>query len=171
MTTIATRESEAPAYGAAFTVEEIKRRNREAGGHYFDADTMRFFGSRVLPTVVGGRFFVTSERTGFDWDSPRAYSVREMMPDGTIGTVGEFNEHPTSAAAKSAMRRLARERHTYYFDGQHGKGGRKVCYVVTADDPWAAMERLHANFRVFHCGRAYDWMLGERRDQYTHLEA
>jgi len=160
-TTIATAGSDQPVYGAMFSIDAIKRANRESGSHYFDADTMRFFGSRVLPTVIAGRMFVTSERSGFDHDSARRYSVREFMPDASIETVGEFGEFSSSAAAQRAARRYAAESHAYYFDGQHGKGGRKVVYVVTAADAWAALERLHSNFRVFHCGHAADYMTTE----------
>lgn len=150
-----------PAYGAMFCIDDIIRANRASGGHYFDADTMRFFGSRVLDTVVGGRFFVTSERRGFGAGSGRAYSVREMMPDGTIQTVGAFGGHDSARAARAAAKRAARERQTYYFDGRHGRGGRRVTYVVDAGDPWAALDTLHANFRVIHCGHAADYMLDD----------
>lgn len=163
---IATPPQDRPAYGAMFTIDAIMRANRESGGHYFDADTMRFFSSRVLPTVIAGRFFITSERTGFDHSSPRAYSVREFMPDGSIETVGEFNAYATSGAAKTAARNAAKTRHDYYFEGQHGKNGRRATYVVAADDAWAAMDRLHRNFRVYHCGRAMDHMA-----DYPRLEA
>jgi hypothetical protein len=167
--TIATRPYERPAYGAMFSIDAIQRASRESGSHFFDADTMRFFGSRVLEPVVAGRFFVTSERSGFDYDAPRAYTLREFMPDASIATVGEFNGYATSGAAKGAARRAAKERHTYYFDGQHGKAGREVCYLVEADDAWQAMERLHRNFRVYDCGRAYDWQLAD--DRYPRLSA
>lgn len=162
MSTIVSREHEQPAYGPMFSIDAIMRANRESGSHYFDADTMRFFGSRVLDTVYGGRFFVTSERTGFDHNSPRAYTVREFMPDGSIETVGEFNAYATSGAAKTAARLAGKGRHAYYFDGQHGKGGRKRTYVITAADPWAAMERLYKNFRTFNCGRAADYMTADK---------
>lgn len=57
------------------SIEQVKREHTEHGGHFFDADTLRFFSSRVLPTLHGPRHnvFVTSERFGND---PRHYSVR-----------------------------------------------------------------------------------------------
>ncbi len=155
MTVLVGRETERPFYGAMFCTDEIMRANRESGGHYFDADTMRFFGSRVLPAVYGGRFFVTSERSGFDSSSPRRYSVREFMPDGSIETVGEFNGYPTRGQAQTAARNAAKSTHRYYVDGRHGKRGRERCYVVSGCvDPWAALDRMHANFRVMWIGRA-----------------
>ena len=80
MPTIIDTAAERPAYGAMFSIEDVKRANRDAGYHYFSADTMRFFGSRVLPTVYAGRLFITSERSGFDHYSPRKYTVREFDP-------------------------------------------------------------------------------------------
>ncbi len=158
MPTFATRESDnRTTYGAMFNINNIKQANREAGFYFFSPDSMRFFDSRVLPTVYGGRFFITSERSGFD-DPTRTYTVREFMPDGSIETVGEFNGHATIPLAKNAVRQAVKDRHDYYFEGRHGKNGRSATYVVNADDPWAAMERLHTNFRVFHMGRAMDHM-------------
>ena len=162
--------SERPAYGAMFSIDAVKRANRESGSHFFDTDTLRFFGSRVLSGTYGGRFFITSERTGFDHNAPRAYTVREFMPDASIETVGEFNAYASGATARAAARRATQERHAYYFEGQHGRNGRRRTYIVTADDPWAAMDRLHKNFRVWHVGRAADYMLTDT-GTYPRLEA
>lgn len=160
MSTIVSRETEQAPYGAMFSTDAIARANREAGYHFFDADTLRFFRSRILPTVIGGRLFITSEQRGFDPSSGRGYTVREFMPDASIEEISGFNEFDSSAAARRAAQRAAKEMHAYYFDGQHGKSGRRVTYVVTdARDPWHALERLHANFRVFNMGRARDYML------------
>lgn len=68
------------------TIEEIKRRNTEAGLHYFDPDTMRFFKSRVSSTVYqgpGGVFFVTSEKPPH---GPRRYTPRMFLPNGGCET-------------------------------------------------------------------------------------
>jgi hypothetical protein len=167
-TLIAHITHDTPIYGAVFSIGDIQRANRDAGHRFFSPDTMRFFGSRVMPTVYAGRFFITSERSGFDYNSPRTYTVREFFPDASIETVGEFNAYKTPAQARAAIKRLRDERHTYYFDGQHGKSGRRKTYVVTADDPWAALDRLHSNFRVMHCGRAADYMLTDT-DHYVHI--
>ena len=42
------------------TTDDVKAANREAGRHFFDPATMRFFNSRVHRAVYGGRYFVTS---------------------------------------------------------------------------------------------------------------
>jgi hypothetical protein len=155
MPEIIDRETTRPPYGAMFATDAIMRANRETGGHYFDADTMRFFDSRVLDGTYGGRFFITSERSGFDRSSPRFYTVREFMPDGSIETVGDFNGHGTSGAARRAARELAKGTHSYYFSGRHGRRGREASYIVAgAVDPWHAMARLSKDFRIAFMGRA-----------------
>jgi CMP-N-acetylneuraminic acid synthetase len=92
------------------TIDDIKRRNRDAGYHYFAPDTMRFFRSRVLPTVYqgpGGIYFVTSEQFvgSNNVASPRRYTVRRFDTDtANIDTVGEFNKLSRVEAIKLAKR-------------------------------------------------------------------
>jgi len=71
---------------------EYKNRRQTSGnvGHFFDADTMRFFKSRIgraRKCKSGIWFFVTSEKPPH---GKRMYSVRKMELDGDINTVGEF---------------------------------------------------------------------------------
>lgn len=99
------------------TVDEIRDANRRAGDHFFDPDTMRSFQSRVLHGVYAGRFFITSERDrGFHfggqwaaaWDGERRYTIREALPDGTIGRDGSgFGEYRDARTARRAAQRLA----------------------------------------------------------------
>jgi len=91
------------------TIRQVRARNRDAGGSFFDADAMRFFRSRVHQTVYGGRFFVTSEQyaelDGTTHD--RRYSVRQIDDAGQIWTVGNFQQYATARAAHAAARSLA----------------------------------------------------------------
>ncbi len=80
-------------------VNEIMQANAQSGGHYFEASTMRFFRSRVLNGVHGGRFFVTSEKGP---SGVRLFSVRKADDDGTISTVGGFQAYSTAAEATEA---------------------------------------------------------------------
>lgn len=97
------------------TMDEIRNANRNAGSHWFDPDTLRFFSSRISDSVYegpGGIFFVTSEQRkgwGSIPDAPRLYSVRRFEPKtGGISTHGEFQEYRTSRAAHAAARRAAK---------------------------------------------------------------
>jgi len=82
-------------------IETIKENNRLAGQFFFSKDTMRFFKSKVLPTVYGDKYFITRE-TGPS--GIPAYTVREAIDGGkNIKTVGAFNSM-TLAEAKAAAR-------------------------------------------------------------------
>ena len=95
------------------SISEIKEANRRyalqsagIGNHWFDTDTMRFFGTRVHSQVYAGKYFVTSEYKGFG-DYERAYTVREAREDGSIDTVGDFLGYETRAEAHAAARKMA----------------------------------------------------------------
>ena len=84
----------------------VRTANINAGFHFFDQDTLRFFSSRVSDDLYGGRFFVTSERTP---DGPRQYTVRMVDDNASVTTVGEFRQYPTHYAAHRAAAALAQE--------------------------------------------------------------
>jgi hypothetical protein len=102
---------------------QIRRwyRDRNPAGHWFDADTMRFFRSRLAQTgytacdvwdggPAYGRhptapiFFVSSEQGP---DGVRRWTVRRLDPDGAIETEGEFQGFRSRDAADRAARRFA----------------------------------------------------------------
>jgi hypothetical protein len=80
-----------------WTIDQIREADHRAGRYFFSADTMRFFSSRILPTVYqgpGGIFFITSEQfRGSDGVSaPRKYTCRKFTTDPVdIRTVAGFN--------------------------------------------------------------------------------
>lgn len=90
-----------------WTVNAIKDANRAAGGHWFDPDTMRFFGTRVLAEVYqgpGGIYFVTSDK---QYNGTRGYTVRRFDPaDGSPHTIGEV-AGLTKGKAQRTARNLA----------------------------------------------------------------
>jgi hypothetical protein len=90
------------------SLNEIRYEAKRAGSHFFDTDTMRFFGSRVLPTVYGGRYFITSEQDHYG-NGAKAYTIRIALADGHIDTVGDFQAYATRAQAVSAVKRLVAE--------------------------------------------------------------
>jgi hypothetical protein len=93
--------------GPFYSVDDIKRANRDHGHHFFDRDTLHFFRSRVHDVVYGGRYFVTSEQCPFPGDYPRLYSVRRANDDGSIDSVGEFQQYETRAQAHAAAKHAA----------------------------------------------------------------
>jgi hypothetical protein len=89
-------------------VREFYARN-QPDGHWFDADSMRFFKTK-LPEIAyesdAGIHFITSE---VNPSGVKAYTVRRQLPDGQINTVGEFHSYKTRAAAAAAIRWLSVE--------------------------------------------------------------
>lgn len=77
-----------------WTVNSIKDSMRSAGSHWFDPDTMRFFGTKVESTVYqgdGGVFFVTSEQPPH---GQRGWTVRRFDAVlSKISTIGELAGH------------------------------------------------------------------------------
>jgi hypothetical protein len=81
------------------TLNDVKRRSAEAGSHFFDRASMRFFDSRVSARIhpsANGAFFVTSERYESD---PRRYTVRYITVRGFIRTVGDFQAYASALEA------------------------------------------------------------------------
>lgn len=86
------------------TISDIKRANKNAGQHWFEPATMRFFNSRVGSRVIEGRYFISSEQ--FNGDTERLYTIREAVNGGTdIAQVGAFQMWESSAQALSGLRR------------------------------------------------------------------
>ncbi|CAB4126561.1 hypothetical protein UFOVP75_11 [uncultured Caudovirales phage] len=86
------------------TIQDVQNANAEIGHHFFDRDTLRFFGSRVLDGVEGGRYFVTSERRPRSNDA-RRYTIRECV-NGKINTVGEFQAFKSASSARAEIARI-----------------------------------------------------------------
>ncbi len=92
----------------------IREANAARGGHFFDADTLRFFKSKIARSAYagpGGTYFVTSEQGP---DERRAWSVRRFDPNRprTIETVGQFQGFRTQEAADEKALTLAHGRVT-----------------------------------------------------------
>jgi hypothetical protein len=90
------------------TVNQIEKANREAGQHWFDRTTLRFFSSRIMgETRDVGRFvlFVSSERE--NERTPRLYTIRKFTKEtGSVGTVGDFQQYGSRGEALGAMRKI-----------------------------------------------------------------
>lgn len=80
------------------TITDIRNANKAIGHHWFEPGTMRFFQSRIASGVLGGRYFVTSEKDGCS--NPRRYTVRVADNVGRIDTVGDFQQFETLTAAR-----------------------------------------------------------------------
>ena len=84
----------------------IEKKSLAAGDVFFRPATTQIFGTRVEGGPYQGRFFVTSEqvRSMRGRSYPRRYTVREAKPNGSIGTVGEFQAHKSRSEAVRAAK-------------------------------------------------------------------
>ena len=84
--------------------------NQTNNHHWFDPDTIRFFGTKFHgePTLHG--VFITSEWTGFD-RTERAFNVRRLINGGaSVETLNDFTDPlPTLADAKVFVSNLIKE--------------------------------------------------------------
>lgn len=97
------------------SVAEIRAAIKAGGSHFFDADTMKFFGSRVEQGVYGpnGRVFITSEQVP-DYLGRRVgrrWTVREVVERESerlsVNTVGNFMQFGTLSGARRAAKSYA----------------------------------------------------------------
>lgn len=93
-----------------YTISEIAWRNKSAGYFFFDADSKRFFRSRIAPGVFhhGAKeiynIFITSEK--YSDDSHRWYTVRHMRENGSIENLSKFQAYYSLDSARRAVRRF-----------------------------------------------------------------
>lgn len=87
------------------SIREIIDAADKAGSHYFSADTMAWFKSKVYDDVFNGNVFVTSEKPPY---GSRHYSVRRAIVDSAgrfhVETIGEFGQFGSLKSAREAAR-------------------------------------------------------------------
>jgi hypothetical protein len=91
------------------SITEIMEHNAEIGRYFFSPHAMRFFNSRVLGGVYGGRIFVTSEKDDSPngaWDGVRRYTVHECR-NGEVFPLSEFGEFLNASTARRAAQKAA----------------------------------------------------------------
>jgi hypothetical protein len=86
------------------TIADVKKANKGIGNHWFSAATMRFFHSCIESRLIGGQYFISSER--MELTLPKRYSVRSVEDDGGISTVGVFQGYLTVEDARIAIDQL-----------------------------------------------------------------
>lgn len=97
----------------AYTIDDIIRRSKETGYHFFDKDAMKFFRCKVDPEVYegpGGIFFVTSEQfEGTDGHKePRKWTPRKFIWES--GRMAHFMGEPEfNTCTKAQAHKIARE--------------------------------------------------------------
>lgn len=108
-----------PEYGQWIDESELIDMVKRSGSHFFHADTMRGFRSRVHDIRPGpdGWYFITSEKH-VAWTSycsinePRKYTVRRLRVRAAgdalkLDTIGGFQAYPTLGRARTALKHFA----------------------------------------------------------------
>ncbi len=96
-----------------YLISEVKTRAEKGSPHFFDADSMRFFSSRVsdLCWRLGEKiYFVTSEADrGSHYEhsgTDRGWTVRAIDKNGDIQKWGEFQKHGSLREARNEIKGL-----------------------------------------------------------------
>ena len=84
-------------------VGAIEQANRDAGFYWFEPESMRFFGTKVL-RYFGAGVFTTHET---DPMGRGAWSIRVASADGNVTTFGQFHSFGDGRTATAAAKRLA----------------------------------------------------------------
>lgn len=112
---------EIPDYGTRLDISELIDIVKRSGSHFFDADALRFFKSRIdgyTFTAPDGWYFVTSEKHESAFagiNEPRLYTVRCLRvctrdngsQDIALYELEGFQAFPTLTRARTAARRAA----------------------------------------------------------------
>ena len=83
------------------SMSDFRAAYKTTGGHFFDRKTMSFFKSRIESGILKGRFFITSESDFRGMN--RFYNLREIQPDLSINTIGEFNSATYKGTIKARL--------------------------------------------------------------------
>ena len=87
------------------TMLEAKAIYKATGSHFFDKDTIEFWGSKIESELYKNRCFITSENN-FD-STARFYTVRRFSEDfKSIDTIGEFQAYKTKEEAQAAIKTI-----------------------------------------------------------------
>lgn len=90
------------------SLTNVRYENRCKGGHWFDAATLRYFGSRIGSRVYAGRFFISSEQDSYGaWGGRRRYTIRIIRDNADIDTFGEFGQFASRSGAVKCAERMA----------------------------------------------------------------
>lgn len=94
------------------SLTEVRAANQDLGHHFFDPDSLRFFGSQIESVFMEGRLFITSEaQPSHHPDFPpgeRRYTIRVACDNGAVHTVGEFQQHASLNAALGELGQIVR---------------------------------------------------------------
>lgn len=88
------------------TITEMIKRNKAAGFHWFDMETMEYFGSMIEATPNKNGIFITSEWADFH-KTKRRYTLRKFdIETSNVTTIGDFLQYESLEAAREARKNI-----------------------------------------------------------------
>lgn len=84
------------------SLSQFRQFNYQQGFNWFNPDTMKMFGTRLIGDMLGGCVFITSDHT---YDRTRKYSIRMAMESGSIHSYA-FVEYDTLREARKEAKWL-----------------------------------------------------------------
>lgn len=95
--------------GPYATLEDMRIAHRASCGHYFDAETNRFFGARYHSDAIAGRMFIDSTRCPDGTREYRLNAVGDVRGTVSVGRVILPGEDPAGDGARFATLGEARK--------------------------------------------------------------
>jgi hypothetical protein len=83
-------------------IDAVIEGNKAAGGTFFDRRTVCYFKNKVLPTLYGGKYFISYDVT----EEGKRFTVRKVLNSGLIGKASELHAYASKSAALDAIREL-----------------------------------------------------------------
>jgi hypothetical protein len=81
-------------------IREVRDASNKIGNHWFDGETMAYFGTKFESTVYKNRFFITSEIPPY---GKAGFTIRFVRPNGTIQSLFDLCHFKTLSEAKKMM--------------------------------------------------------------------
>ena len=92
-------------YDTFTSIPAVKAAFNSAGSFWFSPGAMKFFNTKIESSLIGGRYFITSER--YEIGEPKRFNVRKVVreSDGRldIETLGEHMTYTTKHQAMVAL--------------------------------------------------------------------
>ena len=79
---------------------ELKAFHKEKGGHFFDRQTMKFFSTKIESTLIGGKYFIYSNKMPY-YD--RYYKIAEGYPSGNVFPLENSPQFESKVKAKEYL--------------------------------------------------------------------
>ncbi len=77
---------------------------RQAHPKFFSKGAMSFFNSVIETDLIGGTYFVTSER--YKYDAPKEYTIRKVARHRAMRKEGLFQQYKTLKDAEKVVNEL-----------------------------------------------------------------